>query len=65
MAAVRAAMSGRSPQGDLEQFLLRRVRSDQVQRDQRAADRLEPHRRVEIEAVGEPGRGDGESSSAF
>ena len=65
MAAVRAAMSGRCCKATCNELLLWRVDRNQGERDQRTADRLEPHRGVEIEAVGEPGRGDGQVFFGF
>ena len=56
---------GTLAQGDLDQLLLRCVDRNEGERNQRTADRLEPHRRVEIEAVGEPGRRDGEVFLGF
>ena len=41
---------------DLDQLLPGRIERDQFERDQRAAGRMEPYGRVEIQALGQPGR---------
>ncbi len=47
-------------QRNLDQVDLVGFEIDQVERHQRASDRLEPHGRVEIERSGQPGRRDGQ-----